>query len=76
MSQNQIINPSISDDLIERAKEAFRAVQQYQQDWKDHGVDRVHLYFDDVEGNWLDEFDAVDLEVDEKDSLLSLTCSV
>jgi len=73
MSQNQIINASISDDPIERAKEAFRAVQQYQQYWKDHGVDRVHLYFDDVEGSWLDEFDAVALETDCKKSALSLS---
>ena len=73
MSQNQIINPSISDDPIERAKEAFRAVQQYQQDWKDHGVDRIRLYFDEIEGNWLDEFDSVDLEVKCKNSALSLS---
>ncbi|MFN9175271.1 MAG: ImmA/IrrE family metallo-endopeptidase [Synechocystis sp.] len=76
MSQNHIINPSISGDPIERAKEAFRAVQQYQQDWKDHGVDRVHLYFDDVEGNWLDEFDSVALETDCTKSALSLSLPV
>jgi Zn-dependent peptidase ImmA (M78 family) len=73
MSQNQIINPSIIGDPIERAKEAFRAVQQYQQDWKDHGVDRVHLYFDDVEGNWLDEFDS---ETNCKNSALSLSLPI
>lgn len=42
---------------LDKAIKAFRAVQQYQQDWKAYGVDRVFLHFDEVEGDWLDEFD-------------------
>ncbi|MGB3517401.1 MAG: hypothetical protein WBA43_13185, partial [Elainellaceae cyanobacterium] len=46
-----------SSDPVEKARAALRAVRQYQQDWQEHGTDRVHKYFDDVEGNWLEEFD-------------------
>lgn len=51
-----IFEPSTSTDLVQRAMDAFSAVRQFQQDWKDFGSDRVHLYFDNVDGNWIEEF--------------------
>ncbi len=50
-------------DSVEKTKKAFQNVQKYQQDWKEHDVDRVNLYYKDVEGDWLDEFDTVDPKI-------------
>jgi hypothetical protein len=36
--------------------DALSAARQFQQDWKDFGTDRVHRYFDNVDGNWIEEF--------------------
>lgn len=47
---------------LERAKLALRAARQYQEDWLEHGVDRVHLYFEDVEGDWLENFDEITVD--------------
>ena len=43
-------------DPVQKAMDALAAVRQLQQDWKDYGTDRVHLYFDNVNGNWVEEF--------------------
>ena len=43
-------------DPVQKAMDALAAVRQFQQDWKDYGTDRVHLYFDNVNGNWIEEF--------------------
>ena len=47
----------MSSDNLEKAKLALQSVQQYQQDWVKHGVDRVYLHYEGVDGDWLDEFD-------------------
>jgi hypothetical protein len=41
----------------EAALKALDAIKQYSRDGFTYGVDRVHLYYDDVEGDWLNEFD-------------------
>ncbi len=46
-------------DPVEKARAALSAVRQYQQDWQNHGVGRVHQYFDDVEGEWIDNFEEI-----------------
>lgn len=51
-----IFEPSTSSDPVQRAMDAFSAVRQFQQDWKDFGTDRVHRYFDNVDSNWIEEF--------------------
>jgi hypothetical protein len=38
------------------ALQALAAIQEYSRQGFDHGVDRVYLHYDDVEGDWLDEF--------------------
>ncbi|NJN31420.1 MAG: ImmA/IrrE family metallo-endopeptidase [Synechococcales cyanobacterium RM1_1_8] len=48
---------------MEKARAALRAVRQYQQDWQEHGVNRVHQHFDDVEGNWLENFDEIPMDI-------------
>ena len=53
----KLAQKTVTTDPIADAREAFLAVRQYQRDWQRHGVDRVRLYYDDVDGNWLDEFD-------------------
>lgn len=42
-------------DLVESAV-SLRPIRKYQRDRSTHGVDRVHLYYEDVEGDWLKEF--------------------
>ena len=69
---NNIFEPSTSNDPIQKAKDALLAVRQYQQDWQDYGVDRVHRYFDDVEGKWLEEFCAEPLTFEEMSPLISI----
>lgn len=73
-SETNIFSFGESSDPMEKAKAALRAVRQYQQDWQDHGVDRVHKYFDDVEGGWLENFDEISISSSiEKASGVSLS---
>ena len=58
-SENNIFSFGDSSDPMQQAREALRAVQQYQQDWQEEGVDRVYKYFDDVEEDWLEEFEPI-----------------
>lgn len=59
-SENNIFSfGDSSSDPRGKARAALRAVRQYQQDWQEHGVNRVHKYFDDVEGDWLENFDRI-----------------
>lgn len=45
-----VLNPdSTTADLL-------AASRQHQEDWVKHGVNRVQLYFEDVEGDWLEKF--------------------
>jgi len=69
---NNIFKPSTSNDPIQKAKDALLAVRQYQQDWHDYGVDRVHRYFDDVEGKWLEDFCAEPLAFEEMSPLINV----
>lgn len=56
-SENSVFSLGEVAGPVEKARAALRAVRQYQQDWQGHGVSRVHKYFDDVEGDWLEDFD-------------------
>jgi hypothetical protein len=40
----------------EAALKALSAIEDFTRAGFEHSVDRVHLYYDDVEGDWLDEF--------------------
>jgi hypothetical protein len=46
-----------TQDPLKTAMKAFAAVAQYQRDWQKHGIARVYLYFDEVEGDWLEEWE-------------------
>jgi hypothetical protein len=37
------------------AAEALAAIEQYDREGLECGIDRVHLHYSDVEGSWLDE---------------------
>jgi hypothetical protein len=39
---------------INIALEALQAIRQYRRDKRTHGMDRVSLYIEDVEGDWLE----------------------
>lgn len=62
-NETNIFSFGESPDPVEKARAALRAVQQYQQDWQEHGVNRVHKHFDDVEGDWLENFDGIKTNV-------------
>ncbi|MEA5417938.1 hypothetical protein VB712_01800 [Spirulina sp. CCNP1310] len=64
-SETNIFSFSEISDPVERARAALRAMRQYQQDWEEYGVDRVHQYFDDVEGDWLENFESISLPTHE-----------
>lgn len=51
----------IDENKLRKARQSLRKVQQCQQDWKEYGINRVNLCFDDIESNWLDEFDNIEV---------------
>ena len=57
-NETNIFSFGEGSDPMEKAREALSAVRQYQQDWQNDGVNRVYKYFNDIEGNWLDDFKA------------------
>ena len=60
--ENNIFSLVEGASPLERAKLALCAARQYQEDWLEHGVDRVHLYFDDVEGDWLENIEEITVD--------------
>lgn len=40
----------------QKATQALQDARQYQKDWQDMGVNRVYKYFDDVDGDWLENW--------------------
>jgi hypothetical protein len=48
--------PVESKSSLADASVSLKAVRKYQRDRRIHGVKRVHLYFKDVEGDWLEQF--------------------
>jgi len=60
--ENNIFSLVEGASPLERAKLALCAARQYQEDWLEHGVDRVHLYFDDVEGDWLESIEEITVD--------------
>ncbi len=49
---NRPKNPKLADAAL-----SLKAVMNYQRNRRTHGADRVRLYFDDVDGDWLNQFD-------------------
>jgi hypothetical protein len=43
-------------EKVDRALETLKANRRYQQDKLTLGLDRVDLYVEDVEGDWLDDW--------------------
>ena len=50
----------LSKDAVEEARESLRAIQKYEQDQRTHGVNRVELYVEDIDGDWLEEWGSED----------------
>jgi hypothetical protein len=50
------IEEMTDEDRLEAARKALHTMREYQILWQDHGSDRVHQVYDDVEGNWLKDF--------------------
>jgi hypothetical protein len=41
---------------VESALDTLKANRKYRQDKRTHGVERVNLYIEDVEGDWLENW--------------------
>ncbi len=48
---------SNSNQQVDRFSEALATARNMQQDWLNYGVDFVHLYVDDVHGDWLERWE-------------------
>lgn len=55
-----LTNRSTQKNLAD-ATLSLKAVRQYQKTRREYGAQRVDQYFDDVEGNWLEQFDEPEL---------------
>lgn len=47
---------AINESIKKAAAEALAAINQYDRERFTHGTNRVRLYYSDVDGDWLDEF--------------------
>lgn len=45
-----------SNQQVDRFSEALATARNMQQDWLNYGVDFVHLYVEDVHGDWLERW--------------------
>jgi hypothetical protein len=57
MNARRFLRPECDNfDALKKARASLRVARQYQQDWQSCGVERVYKHFDDVDGNWLEEW--------------------
>ena len=49
---NQLNNQKLADAAL-----SLKAMRKYQRDRRAYGANRVRQYFDNVDGDWLEEFD-------------------
>ncbi len=54
--ENSVIENSVKDGKLNAALESLKAARELQKLRRSHGVDRIHLLVDDVEGDWLEEW--------------------
>lgn len=52
----------VNESIKKAAAEALAAINQYGREKFTHGTDRIRLYYSDVDGDWLDEFQASNSE--------------
>lgn len=45
-----------SNQQVDRFSEALATARNMQQDWLNYGIDFVHLYIEDVHGDWLERW--------------------
>ncbi|MBD2607569.1 hypothetical protein H6G81_24350 [Scytonema hofmannii FACHB-248] len=48
---------SNGNQQVDRFSEALATARNMQQDWLNYGVDFVHIYVDDVHGDWLERWE-------------------
>ena len=48
---------SNGNQQLDRFSEALATARNMQQDWLNYGIDFVHLYVDDVHGDWLERWE-------------------
>lgn len=57
---SMVTNHSTQQNLAD-ATRSLKAVRQYQQARREYGTQRVDQYFEDVDGDWLEQFDEQEL---------------
>lgn len=51
-----MLNQQLTSSNVDNFSQAMDAARKMQQDWLNYGVDFVHLYVEDVHGNWLENW--------------------
>lgn len=51
-----MLNQQLTSNNVDNFSQAMDAARKMQQDWLNYGVDFVHLYVEDVQGNWLENW--------------------
>ena len=59
--ENVILNRS---EKVESALDTLRANRQYRQAKRTHGLERINVYVEDVEGRWLEDWSEADEAAD------------
>jgi tetratricopeptide (TPR) repeat protein len=55
-SENSVTENSVKDEKLNAALESLNAARELQKLRRSHGVDRIHLLVDGVEGDWLEQW--------------------
>lgn len=50
------MSPEINREKFKKAQASLEAVKKYQKDRQEQGFNRVYLHYDNVDGDWLEEF--------------------
>jgi len=51
-----IENSILNKDAVESALLSLKAIRTYERDRRTHGVRRVEVYYEDIEGDWLEKW--------------------
>lgn len=53
---------NVNLDRLDMISDPLEAARQMHQDWLNYGIGFVRLYVEDIDGNWLENWDEDDLE--------------
>jgi len=65
-----------SSAQVNKFTEALASARRMQQDWLQYGINFLHIYVDDVEGNWLENWGSDEISGSDPDPDYSLLDSI